>query len=89
MAEQFSVSQSTYNNWENSLTQPSISQLIEIAKFFGVSVDYLIGNSDDYGIITYNDRFLTDDEIELLGLYKSLPDTARKNILDFMKNVNL
>ena len=83
------VSQPTYNNWENAHTQPSISQLVEIAKFFGVSVDYLIGNSDDCGVITYNERFLKDDEIELLGLYKSLPKTARKNILDFIKNINL
>ena len=89
IARLFSISQSTYNNWENAHTQPSISQLIELARLFGVSVDYLIGNSDDCGVITYNERFLSDDELELLGLYKSLPDTAKKNILDFMKNINL
>lgn len=49
MAEMFSVSQGTYNNWEQGNTQPSIEQLIELARFFSVSVDYLIGNSDDEG----------------------------------------
>ena len=31
MAVEFSVSQSTYNNWENARTQPSIEQLIALA----------------------------------------------------------
>lgn len=33
MAEMFSVSQGTYNNWEQGNTQPSIEQLIELARF--------------------------------------------------------
>ncbi len=53
MAKAMNVSQGTYNNWENSNTQPSIEQLIALAKFFGVSVDYLIGNSDDFGQVNY------------------------------------
>lgn len=51
MAEYFNVTQGTYNNWEQGNTQPSIEQLIELARFFSVSVDYLIGNSDDEGYI--------------------------------------
>ena len=42
----FGVSQSTLNNWEHGHTQPSIEQLIKLANYFDVSVDYLIGNSD-------------------------------------------
>lgn len=51
MAKFFNVTQGTYNNWEQGNTQPSIEQLIELARFFSVSVDYLIGNSDDEGYI--------------------------------------
>ena len=46
MAKTFFISQSTYNNWENGKTQPSIEQLIMISKFFGVSIDYLVYNED-------------------------------------------
>ena len=53
MAKALNISQGTYNNWENSNTQPSIEQLIALAKFFGVSVDYIIGNTDDFGVINY------------------------------------
>lgn len=87
IANIFDISQSTYNNWENSKSEPSITQLIELAKFFGVSVDYLIGNSDDLGNINYDDVSLNPNELELLKLYKSLPVSARKNILDLMKNI--
>ncbi len=47
MAKAMQISQATYNNWENSKTQPSIEQLIKLADFFGVSVDDLIGHTDD------------------------------------------
>ena len=49
LARIMNVSQGTYNNWENANTQPSIEQLISLANFFEVSVDYLIGRTDDIG----------------------------------------
>ena len=49
LARIMNVSQGTYNNWENANTQPSIEQLISLANFFEVSVDYLIGRTDDMG----------------------------------------
>ena len=89
IAKIFNVSQSTYNNWENSNTEPSIMQLIEIARFFGVSIDYLLGNSDELGAIKYNDKFLKEDEIELLQLYKGLSPAAQKSIIEFIKSIKL
>ncbi len=65
MAKICNVSQGTYNNWENCKTQPSIGQLISLAKFFGVSVDFLIGNSDDFGTVTYE----KNDGNNILNLY--------------------
>ena len=62
MAVEFSVSQSTYNNWENARTQPSIEQLIAMARFFEVSVDYLVGNSDDAGTINYITTLSPDEK---------------------------
>lgn len=89
IARELHISQATYHNWETGKTQPSIEQLTVIASFFGVSVDYLINNSDDLGVIKYSDRFLKSDEIELLQLYNELSPAAQKNILDFMKNIKL
>ena len=49
LARIMNISQGTYNNWENENTQPSIEQLIALADFFEVSVDYLLGRTDDMG----------------------------------------
>ena len=81
MAKALNISQETYNNWENANTQPSIEQLILLSKFFGVSVDYIIGNSDDFGILNFDKK--SDDGI--LGLYVAAPpqiQSAVKTILE-------
>ena len=38
------VSGQTILNWENSIYEPNISQLIALANYFKVSVDYIINN---------------------------------------------
>jgi len=45
-AKKINVSRSTYANYEVGRTEPSISILIDIANFYGVSVDYLCGNTN-------------------------------------------
>ena len=34
------------SHWEKGHSEPSIAQLIAIAEYFGVSVDFLIGKTD-------------------------------------------
>lgn len=86
IAKVFNVSQSTYNNWENSNTQPSIEQLVALARFFEVSVDYLIGNSDDIGTITMQPDITAEDKT-LLGLFSSLSPAVRSSLTDFLRTV--
>lgn len=42
LAEQLKVSKQTISNWENNNILPSIEMLINIAKLFSVSTDYLL-----------------------------------------------
>lgn len=86
MAEMFSVSQGTYNNWEQGNTQPSIEQLIELARFFGVSVDYLIGNSDDEGYIKIQE-VLSRDDIATLHTVNTLPEDSKQLLMDFIASL--
>lgn len=86
MAEMFSVSQGTYNNWEQGNTQPSIEQLIELARFFGVSVDYLIGNSDDEGYIKIQE-VLSKDDISTLHTVNTLPEDSKQLLMDFIASL--
>ncbi len=40
------ISQSTIARWENGDRTPEMNYLIILAKFFGVSIDYLVGLTD-------------------------------------------
>ena len=85
IAKILNISQGTYNNWENGKTEPSIAQLIELSKFFEISVDYLISNSDDTGIINYN-KNITEYEKALLDNFNQLPTTLQNNIFELIQN---
>lgn len=61
LAEKMGVSSRTIASYEQGINEPSIDTLKNLAKYFGVTVDYLIGRSDG--------RILEDQEIyERLGL---------------------
>lgn len=86
MAKFFNVTQGTYNNWEQGNTQPSIEQLIELARFFSVSVDYLIGNSDDEGYIKIQE-VLSNDDVATLHTVNTLPEGSKQLLMDFIASL--
>ena len=47
LANKLSVSKAIISLWENNLREPKLTNLIAIAKFFEVSIDYLAGLTDD------------------------------------------
>ena len=46
LAKEIEVSQKSIDNWELDIAEPKINQVIKLAKFFGVSIDYLVGLED-------------------------------------------
>lgn len=47
LSKMLSVTQATLSGWETEKYQIDIANLIKCAKFFDVSIDYLLGNSDE------------------------------------------
>ena len=45
LAEEFDVERATISRWENDKTDPSNEDLIKLAQYFKVSVDYLLGRT--------------------------------------------
>ena len=43
LAKKLGVSKGIISLWENGLREPSMSSLVSLAKFFNVSIDYLVG----------------------------------------------
>lgn len=47
MADVFRVAKSTYSYWENGKAEPDTATLYKLAEYFGVSLDYLMGKSNN------------------------------------------
>ena len=43
LAEQIGVTQKAIDFWEKGINEPKASYIIKLAKFFGVTTDYLLG----------------------------------------------
>lgn len=46
LAQVLHISKSAVSGWETGRNQPNYDMLITLARFFDVSVDYLLGNTD-------------------------------------------
>ena len=51
IANRLNVSNQAVSKWENDVSYPDISLLVEISEIFGVSVDYLLGKNIDTPVV--------------------------------------
>lgn len=63
LARKLSVTRSSINAWESGLSAPTAVYLVELAKFFHVSTDYLLGLTEEHQL---NLSGFTEDEVQLL-----------------------
>lgn len=47
IAENLGISEQSYQRYESESHNPTIDKLIELARFFEVSIDYLVGETND------------------------------------------
>jgi len=47
LAQYLSVDQSTYSDYENGRINVPIEQLIKIAEYYDVSIDYIVGRTNN------------------------------------------
>ena len=65
LASQLNISRSLINNWENGYANISLRQLIKLASFYQVPIDYLLGIVDDAKNADYS--FVSDMDLKLIG----------------------
>ncbi len=63
LAEQLDVTKGTVSTWETNSRKPSFETLVELCDMFTVSMDYLIGVSDDA-----TPHIIDKNELETLAL---------------------
>ena len=82
LAKRLGIGQSSYADWERGKKNPTQENLIKIAQFFNVPLDFLIGNSDKKDAL---------DNIELLfrmnskGLTEEEKEIFKKELIEYMK----
>lgn len=83
VAEKLGISQPAYASWERGAKKPTQENLVKIAQILNISVDYLVGNSEEKA-----DEL---DNIELLfrmnskGLTEEEKEVFRKELIEFME----
>lgn len=84
LGDRILLSQQTINKYENDKSEPDIDTLIKLARFFNVTVDYLIGNEEaqipqfDY----------TSDEKTIIEKLRHLNPTVRNAVNNFIDSLS-
>lgn len=73
VAEALDIGRTTYSNYEQGLRSPRKDKLIKIANYFGVSVDYLLGLTDEKQTANKIAEEIADNP-ELMEFYKSFKE---------------
>lgn len=85
VAEKLGISQPAYASWERGIKKPTQENLVKIAQILNVSIDYLVGNSDE------NLKEDELDNVELLfrmnsnGLTEEEKIIFKKELIEFME----
>ncbi len=75
LAKQLNVSKQCVSNWENDNVLPSVTMLLQIADFFGVSTDQLLGRQSEQLLDISG---LTDEQTTHIRLLTKDLTTANK-----------
>ncbi len=87
LAHYLKINQTAVGKYEREELEPNIKTLLQLSAFFNVSVDYLIGNSDDLGTIAISPSpalDLTEREKKLLFGFRRLSKATQDMILRFV-----
>ena len=82
VADFLNISQPAYGNYESGNRQPDYDTLKKLADFFNVTVDYILGRTENESKL---DELLSKEEFALYGEIHALTNEEKKRVLDFIK----
>lgn len=82
IANVLGITVSAYGNYELGQREPDNANLIKLAKFFGVSTDYLLGLSEERTASTTPS--LSSNEQELLHLFNKLSPEDKQRAIGYL-----
>lgn len=82
VARELGISQQAYASWECGVKKPTQENLVKIAQILNVSVDYLVGNSDEKSDELDNIKLLF--RMNSKGLVDEEKAVFKKELIEFM-----
>lgn len=86
IADVLHISQQAYSRYENGQVELPLGMLIQLADYFDVSIDYLLGHSmtqKDYDVI--KDHMILDHTVlDILQDLNSLSTDRQKSLFDYL-----
>lgn len=77
------VSQETVSAYETGKHYPSIKSILKMREIFGVSIDYILGLTDERCQPVYAAK-LQDDEAILIQMYRRLDPAGKERVKAYM-----
>lgn len=89
VAEAIGISQSTIAKIEIGRNEATASTIRKLADFFGVSSDYILGLSEDFGSVSVQSSApaLSAEEKELLSLFRKMTSGQKTRVTAFCEGV--
>lgn len=92
LSDRLGIGQATIACYENAQHDPHISILTSYADYFECSIDYLLGRTDEFGIINITNQtstmFVTKEEREFLVKFRSLDKDKRNKLLGYIDAIS-
>ncbi len=90
LAKILNLDQTTVSKWENEKAVPDTTTLINLAEFFDVSTDYLLGRSTLYypDYLTLNGERLSQVDHTVLTLFRDLPSDLQHRAIDYLSKLS-
>ena len=81
------IPQATLSDWKRGISTPKYENLLKISNYFGVSVEWLRGETDEKNKPTADSDRLNEDgvKVALFDGDKEVPDEAWDDVKDYIK----
>lgn len=83
IAEKLGLSRPSYTCYEIGNSYPSVVTLCKLADMFDVSLDYLLGRSEDPAMDTADPKAATQ-EVQLIEKFRQLPSEKRAKLCEML-----
>lgn len=82
VAKNTGISQGLMGEYKKGIKLPTIQNLIKIADYFNISIDYLLGRTEQqFAIVQVNDGDLQGKK--LFDNYEKMNETAQRSLVDY------